>query len=97
MYVLTLMHIYDNPTKSLQFTGLAIKRPAFLQRCALMTVASSQLHTIRLMNTNEPNHIVTYRLVCAPYKASDQPVHTLSLIRVFARRSMSSQALNKAS
>ena len=35
---------------------------------------------------NEPQHEISYNVVCAPSKASDQPAHTRSLIRAFASR-----------
>ena len=34
----------------------------------------------------EPQHEITNNVVCATNKASDQPAHTRSLIRVFATR-----------
>ena len=34
----------------------------------------------------EPVHEITNNVVCATSKASDQPVHTCSLIRAFASR-----------
>ena len=34
----------------------------------------------------EPVHEISNNVVCATSKASDQPAHTCSLIRVFARR-----------
>ena len=34
----------------------------------------------------EPWHGISNNVVCATYKASDQPVHTRSLIRAFASR-----------
>ena len=36
--------------------------------------------------TNEPRHEISNNVVCATSKASDQPAHTRSLIRVFACR-----------
>ena len=36
---------------------------------------------------NEPVHEISNNVVCATSKASDQPVHTSSLIRAFASRS----------
>ena len=36
--------------------------------------------------TNEPVHDISNNVVCATSKASDQPAHTRSLIRAFARR-----------
>ena len=36
--------------------------------------------------SNEPAHEVSNNVVCATSKASDQPVHTRSLIRAFASR-----------
>ena len=38
--------------------------------------------------TNESTHEKTNKMACAPCKDSDQPRHLLSLIRVFAVRSM---------
>ena len=35
---------------------------------------------------NEPVHLISNNVVCAISKASDQPAHTHSLIRAFARR-----------
>ena len=40
--------------------------------------------------TNEPPHDKTNIMTCAPSEDSDQPVHTPSLIRVFAVRSVGS-------
>ena len=34
--------------------------------------------------TYEPRHEISNNVVCATSKASDQPAHTCSLIRVFA-------------
>ena len=34
----------------------------------------------------EPQHEISSNVVCATSKASDQPAHTRSLIRAFARR-----------
>ena len=34
----------------------------------------------------EPVHDISYNVVCATSKASDQPAHTRSLIRAFASR-----------
>ena len=34
----------------------------------------------------EPRHEISNNVVCAPIKASDQPVHTRSLMRDFASR-----------
>ena len=34
----------------------------------------------------EPQHEISNNVVCATSKASDQPAHTLSLIRVFSSR-----------
>ena len=36
--------------------------------------------------TNEPVHEISNNVVCATSKASDQPAHTLSLIRAFASK-----------
>ena len=36
--------------------------------------------------TYEPRHEISNNVVCATSKASDQPAHTRSLIRAFARR-----------
>ena len=41
-------------------------------------------------NETEPPHDKTNKVVCAPSEDSDQPGHSLSLIRVFAVRSMGS-------
>ena len=38
------------------------------------------------INIFEPGHVISKNVVCATSKASDQPVQTRSLIRVFARR-----------
>ena len=38
---------------------------------------------------NEPRHEISNNVFCETSKASDQPAHTRSLIRVFASRSMS--------
>ena len=35
---------------------------------------------------NEPVHGISNNVVCVTSKASDQPAHTRSLIRAFARR-----------
>ena len=35
---------------------------------------------------NEPRHEISNMVVCGTSKASDQPVHTLSLIRAVASR-----------
>ena len=35
---------------------------------------------------NEPVHEISYNVVCATSKASDQPAHTRSLIRAFGSR-----------
>ena len=35
---------------------------------------------------NEPVHEISNNVVCATSKGSDQPAHTRSLIRAFARR-----------
>ena len=37
-----------------------------------------------VQNNNEPRHGISNNVVCATSKASDQPAHTCSLIRVFA-------------
>ena len=37
-------------------------------------------------NIFEPRHEISNNVVCATNKASDQPVHTRSLIRAFACR-----------
>ena len=39
-----------------------------------------------LAQFNEPVHEISNNVVCATSKASDQPVHTRSLIRAFASR-----------
>ena len=39
-----------------------------------------------LVSLNEPRHEIPNNVVCATSKASDQPAHTRSLIRVFASR-----------
>ena len=36
---------------------------------------------------NEPGHDISYNVVCATSKASDQPAHMCSLIRAYASRS----------
>ena len=38
------------------------------------------------ISLNEPVHEISNNVVCATSKASDQPAHTRSLIRAFARR-----------
>ena len=35
---------------------------------------------------NEPQQVISYNVVCATKKGSDQPAHTHSLIRAFASR-----------
>ena len=47
---------------------------------------------VRLYYHNEPVHEISNNVVSATSKASDQPVHTRSLIRAFACR-LSSSAL----
>ena len=42
------------------------------------------------MNLNEPPHDKTIKMAFAPSEDSDQPGHLLSLIRVFAVRSLGS-------
>ena len=37
-----------------------------------------------LLHTYEPRHEISNNVVCATSKASDEPAHTCSLIRVFA-------------
>ena len=39
-----------------------------------------------MTHVNEPVHEITNNVVCVTSKASDQPVHTRSLIRAFASR-----------
>ena len=39
-----------------------------------------------LMKSFEPAHDKTNKMTCVPSEYSDQPAHTLSLIRVFAAR-----------
>ena len=41
---------------------------------------------VTLKKTFEPVHDISNNVVCATSKASDQPVHTRSLIRAFASR-----------
>ena len=41
---------------------------------------------IIISNKYEPVHEISNNVVCANSKASDQPVHTRSLIRAFASR-----------
>ena len=38
------------------------------------------------LEKNEPRHEISNNVICATSKASDQPAHTRSLIRAFARR-----------
>ena len=42
--------------------------------------------SILMDRINEPVHEISNNVVCATSKASDQPAHTRSLIRAFARR-----------
>ena len=46
----------------------------------------SKSKDILMILKNEPVHGISNKMVCATSKASDQPAHTRSLIRAFARR-----------
>ena len=47
-----------------------------------VSLAGDSGQTLRI---NEPVHEISNNVVCATSKASDQPAHTRSLIRAFAR------------
>ena len=51
-------------------------------------VSNQKEESIRIHRDNwfEPVHDISNNMVCATSKASDQPAHTRSLIRAFARR-----------
>ena len=42
--------------------------------------------SIYIESINEPWHVISYNVVCATSKVSDQPAHTRSLVRAFASR-----------
>ena len=42
--------------------------------------------TVFYVETHEPRHEISNKMVCAASKVSDQPAHTRSLIRAFACR-----------
>ena len=44
------------------------------------------LAKLALFNIVEPEHEISYNVVCATSKGSDQPAHMRSLIRDFASR-----------
>ena len=46
----------------------------------------TQLPTCPRFTISEPQHEISNNVVCATSKASDQPMHTHSLIRAFASR-----------
>ena len=53
--------------------------------------SQSKIHVaIKALSQDELQHEKTNKMTCAPSKDSDQPGHSLSLIRVFAVRSMGS-------
>ena len=45
----------------------------------------NQLIILELPESFEPRHEISNNVVCATSKGSDQPAHTCSLIRAFAR------------
>ena len=47
---------------------------------------SESVHENAVLITYEPQHDISNNVVCATSKASDQPAHTRSLIRIFASR-----------
>ena len=51
-----------------------------------VSARATKLIFITLSITCEPRHEISYNVVCATNKASDQPAHTRSLIRAFASR-----------
>ena len=51
-----------------------------------LTLGSRDYPNEHVYNNNEPRHEISNNAVCATSKASDQPVHTRSLIRAFASR-----------
>ena len=67
----------DDIFRCIFFCALRVKRYKLL--------ASKQSH-IHFDLRNEPRHEITNDVVCATSKASDQSVHTHSLIRAFASR-----------
>ena len=52
---------------------------------AIALQTDGELHRLK-PNTIEPLHEISNNVVCATSKGSDQPAHTRSLIRAFARR-----------
>ena len=63
-----------------------------LSVCLTSAIGIHCLCLIRILNdfsafiAYEPRHEISNKVVCATSKASDQPAHTRSLIRVFASR-----------
>ena len=53
---------------------------------SLFFLNKSHIVMVRMQNINEPRHEISNNVVCATSKASDQPAHTRSLTRAFARR-----------
>ena len=49
-------------------------------------VVSMLITLVKFLLCNEPWHGISNKVVCATSKASDQPVHTRSLIRAIASR-----------
>ena len=52
----------------------------------LISTALPSINLIIIIIIIEPAHEISNNVVCATSKASDQPAHTRSLIRAFARR-----------
>ena len=52
----------------------------------MRSLARAFTQRVKISKANEPQHEVSNNVVCATSKGSDQPAHTRSLIRAFARR-----------
>ena len=66
-----------DPDQDRHFVGPDLG-PNCLHRLSADDTSRQRVHTLEL------RHEISYNVVCATSKASDQPVHTPSLIRAFA-------------
>ena len=55
-------------------------------RNSQLTESTSMFSKAKCQSSFEPRHEISYNVVCATSKGSDQPAHTRSLIRAFASR-----------
>ena len=61
-----------------------VSKPMHIHVLFVLNGTVSKKIVLLSIHQYEPRHLISNNVVCAISKASDQPVHTLSLIRAFA-------------